>query len=49
MTARKIHADMTSEGLRRWARREIRGQTVAQAYTTANAFDGLSRAGQRGG
>ena len=44
MVALKIRGDMTTEGLRRWARGEARGRTAARAYAIANALEGMSRA-----
>jgi len=43
-TALKIRDDLTPSELRRWARREARGQPAARAYAIANALEGMNRA-----
>ena len=40
----KIRDDLSSEALRRAARREKDGRAAARMYAIANALDGLSRA-----
>lgn len=44
MVALKIRDDLTSDELRRWARKEARGRPAARAYAIANALEGMSRA-----
>ena len=39
-----IRDDLTPLELRRWARKDARGQPAARAYAIANALEGMSRA-----
>ncbi len=43
-TSLKIRDNLTPLELRRWARKEARGQPAARAYAIANALEGMSRA-----
>ena len=43
-TSLKIRDDLTPLELRRWARKDARGQPAARAYAIANALEGMSRA-----